>query len=95
MTVNGHVEWEVPGREPDTQIPRVVHGGRTAVAVCLLLLTADGVLESHMSIAPYFFCAPELLIKHRCSSLAQGPWSQGRLKTQNTLDGCQPSGGMT
>jgi hypothetical protein len=49
-------DWKVPGREPDT-IVRMEHGSLTAVAVCLLLLTVDGMLESHVILAPHFFCA--------------------------------------
>ena len=85
----GQAKWEVPGRKPDT-IPRVVHGGLPAVAVCLLLLMEDGTLESHVSIAPHFFCTPEPLINRRCFGLDRGPQSQGRLKTQNPLEGVNP-----
>ena len=80
--------------EPDV-IPRKEHGNLTTVAVCLLLLTVDSMLVSHMSISPYFFCTPETLINHRSFSLTRDPRSQGQLKIQNTLEGGQPSGGVT
>jgi hypothetical protein len=48
-----------------------------------------------MVIAPHFFCVPEPLIHIRSFGLAQGPWSQGWLITQKTLEGRQPGGGVT
>ena len=62
-------------------ITRMEHGSFTAVAVRLLLLEADGVLEPHGG------SVPEPFIHRRGFGLARGPWGQGRLIFQDALEG--------
>ena len=57
-------------------------------------LTAPSDGGRHFGVS-YLFCAPEPLFHRRSFGLARGPQSQSRLVQQETLDGRQPSGGVT